>query len=116
MRAFVLDQLDAGLDGLVETARNVPEPGPGEVLVRVRARSVNYRDLRILAGLYPVPGQRGVVALSDGAGEIVAIGKGVTSVAVGQKVATTYFPRWREGPFSMSYAAEQYAFGHEVAQ
>jgi NADPH:quinone reductase-like Zn-dependent oxidoreductase len=108
MRAFMLDKFGTGIEGLAETERDVTEPGPGQVLVRVHAQSVNYRDLRILAGLYPVPGQRGTVALSDGAGELVAIGPAVKSVALGQKVTTTYFPRWQDGPFSANHALEQY--------
>jgi NADPH:quinone reductase-like Zn-dependent oxidoreductase len=108
MKAFILDKFGAGFDGLAETERDVPEPGPYEVLVRVHARSVNYRDLRILAGLYPVSGQRGTVALSDGAGEVVAIGNAVKSIALGQKVTTVYFPRWQDGAFSVDRGLEQY--------
>lgn len=82
---------------LVETA--VPQPGPGEVLVRVRACSLNYRDQIIPLGLYMggvVP--HDTVPLSDGAGEIAAVGAGVTSVSVGDRVAGIFFQDWMDGP------------------
>ena len=69
-----------------------PQPGPGEVAVRVRATSLNYRDLMISRSE-----RRGIVPLSDGAGEVTAIGAGVTSVAVGDVVAGTFFAQWTSG-------------------
>ena len=63
-----------GLDNLVLVERAVPEPGPGEVLMRVRASSLNYHDYVVAAGVMPV--RDGVVAMSDAAGEIVAVGAG----------------------------------------
>ncbi|WP_353228243.1 NAD(P)-dependent alcohol dehydrogenase [Novosphingobium sp.] len=81
--------------------RDVPEPvpGAGEVLVRVRACSLNYRDQIIPLGLYmggPVTSD--TVPLSDGAGEIVALGEGVTDWAVGDRVAGLFFQSWQDGP------------------
>ncbi|WP_158816751.1 NAD(P)-dependent alcohol dehydrogenase [Methylocapsa sp. S129] len=108
MRAYYFDKLGAGIDGLALGERRDPRPGPGEALVKIRARSLNYRDLRILTGLYPVPGRVGLVALSDGAGEVVALGEGVSRVAIGDRVAATYFPQWIEGRFSMAMAADQF--------
>ena len=113
MRAIVIDKFGAGADGLLLAERAVPKPSPGQVLVRIRAASVNYRDLLILAGVYPVPARQGIAALSDGAGEVVAVGTGVTSVAISQRVAAVYFPRWRDGPFSMAFALEQYGCTRE---
>ena len=86
----------AGLD-----IRDVPEPepAPGEVLVRVRACSLNYRDQAIPLGLYmggPVASD--TVPLSDGAGEIVAVGEGVTGFAPGDRVAGLFFQSWVDGP------------------
>jgi NADPH:quinone reductase-like Zn-dependent oxidoreductase len=76
-----------------------PQPGPGEVLVRVRACSLNYRDQIIPLGLY-MGGTVAVdtVPLSDGAGEIVAIGEGVTTVQPGDRVAGSFFQSWIDGP------------------
>jgi NADPH:quinone reductase-like Zn-dependent oxidoreductase len=70
----------------------VPAPGPGEVLVRVRATSLNYRDLMMVRR-----GRRGIVPLSDGAGEVAAVGAGVRSVAEGDLVAGTFFSHWPAG-------------------
>ncbi|WP_308344653.1 NAD(P)-dependent alcohol dehydrogenase [Streptomyces sp. ISL-94] len=76
----------------------IPEPaGPTDIVVAVKAASLNRRDLLILHGRYPLPAAPGVVALSDGAGEVMAGGEAVTRFAVGDRVAGTYFPRWRSG-------------------
>ncbi len=83
---------------LVLGERDVPEPGPGQVLVRMRGWAVNARDLMILKGFYPKPVKPDVIPLSDGAGEVVAVGDGVRAWAVGDRVAATYFPRWLSGP------------------
>lgn len=107
MKAFRVEAT-TGLEGLVMRELPEPRPGPGQALVRVRARSVNYRDIRILTGVYPVPAVLGVVALADGAGEVVEVGSAVTQVAVGDRVMGTYFPRWRDGRFSLHYTMEQF--------
>ena len=74
-----------------------PEPKPHEIVVRVRATSLNRRDTMILNGTYPLTPRLGVVPLSDGAGEIVAIGDAVTRFAVGDRVTGSYFARWIDG-------------------
>src|SRR6202011_5896706 len=99
IRAYQLDKL-GNLDGLVLAERDVPSPGVGEVLVRVRASSLNFRDLMILNGAYPVPVPAGRVPLSDGAGEVVAVGAGVTRFKVGDKVINSFFPNWFGGTFN----------------
>ena len=104
MKAYQFAEFGAGLAGLALAEQPEPVPGPHQVLIRVHARSLNFRDLRILAGLYPIPGKPGVIALSDGAGEVVATGEGVTRVVVGDRVAASYFPRWRDGRFAMQLA------------
>ena len=69
----------AGLSGLTIREHDVPVPGPREVLVRVRASSLNFRELMILIlGYYPLPVRPDVVPVSDGAGEVIAVGSGVT--------------------------------------
>ena len=78
--------------------RDVPEPGPGEVLVRMRGWSVNFRDLMIARGLYPRPVKPDVVPLSDGAGEIVGVGSAVTKWSTGDRVVALFYPRWLSGP------------------
>src|SRR5919201_5598467 len=96
VRAYHLDSF-GDLDGLVLRAQEDPEPGPTEVLVRVKAASINRRDIMILNREYPLPAVPGVVALSDGAGEVVAVGKDVSRFKVGDRVTGSYFPRWWQG-------------------
>ncbi len=92
--------LGAGINGLQIKEHDVPVPGPGEVLVRVRACSLNFRELMILfLGYYPLPIRPDVVPVSDGSGEVVTIGEGVTQARVGDRVAGGIFPYWNNGPF-----------------
>src|ERR1700682_1716930 len=96
MRMYQLDR-PGRLDGLVLVERNVPSPAVGEVLVHVRASSLNVRDLMIINGEYPTPVPSGRVPLSDGAGEVVAVGVGVTRFKVGDRVLHSLFPEWFGG-------------------
>lgn len=89
--------LGGGIGGLTVREHAVPEPGSGEVLVRVRATSLSFRELMILRGWYPLPVKADVVPVSDGAGEVVAVGGGVSRVAAGDRVSATIFPRWIDG-------------------
>ncbi|NIC28526.1 zinc-dependent alcohol dehydrogenase family protein [Serratia plymuthica] len=98
-----------GIDGLTLGAAPIPTPGPGEVVVHVRASSLNYRDLIILNGHYYMPIPTGRIPLSDGAGEIAAVGQGVTRFSVGDHVANAFFPDWINGPYtgkSSQYSAD----------
>src|SRR6202166_2866079 len=99
MRVYQLDR-PGSLDGLVLTERSVPSPAVGEVLVRVRASSLNFRDLMLINGQYPMPVPPGRVPLSDGAGEVVAVGAGVTRFKVGDRVINSFFPNWFGGAFN----------------
>ncbi len=103
MRSFHAD-LGCGIDGLNVREHDTPEPGPGQALVRVRASSLSYRELMILRGRYPLPIKDDVVPVSDGAGEVAAIGEGVSRVAVGDRVAAAIFPRWIDGRFAFDVA------------
>ncbi|MCT9010096.1 zinc-dependent alcohol dehydrogenase family protein [Streptomyces rhizosphaerihabitans] len=96
MRAYHLET-PGTVDGIVPRESARPEPGPREILVRVRAVSLNKRDLLILQGTYPLKAVPDVIPLSDGAGEVVAVGAEVTRFAVGDRVAGTYFPNWLDG-------------------
>ena len=96
--------LGASIDGLVVREHATPAPGPGQVLVRVRASSLSFRELMILRGWYPLPIKPDVVPLSDGAGEVVGVGEGVTRVAVGDRVAAAVFPGWIDGRFGLPYS------------
>jgi NADPH:quinone reductase-like Zn-dependent oxidoreductase len=80
-----------------------PQPGPGQVLVRVRAVSLNYRDLMISKS---AGRQRALVPCSDGAGEVTAIGAGVTRVQTGDRVAGIFFQTWLDGPLAEEVHAQ----------
>lgn len=86
----------AGLDNLKFEDMDGPgAPGPGEIKVRLRASSVNYHDYIVVVGGIPTPDGR--IPMSDGAGEVLAIGAGVTEFAVGDAVVSTFFPNWLDG-------------------
>ncbi|TSC32948.1 NAD(P)-dependent alcohol dehydrogenase [Corallococcus sp. Z5C101001] len=95
MQAYEL-QHTTGSDGWVAVEKPEPRPALGQALVRIHAVSLNYRDLIIARGTYPglhVP----VIPCSDGAGEVVAVGPGVTRVKPGDRVAPTFFQTWTDG-------------------
>jgi len=95
MRAMLARQ-PGGLDKLeLVDLREPGAPGAGEILVRLRASSLNYHDYLVAA--------RGLaedrrVPMSDGAGEVLAVGQGVSEFAVGDRVVSTFFPTWIDGP------------------
>ncbi|MFQ6330252.1 zinc-dependent alcohol dehydrogenase family protein [Nocardia sp. CWNU-33] len=105
--AYHLDPL-RGLEGLTARAQEVPEPGPNQVIIRVRAASINRRDLMLLDGVYPLPATPGIIPLSDGVGEVIAVGDKVTRAALGDRVTASYFVRWIDGPQRLAQVAEQY--------
>jgi NADPH:quinone reductase-like Zn-dependent oxidoreductase len=92
-----------GLDSLTLVDRPDPTPGPGEVVVAVRAASLNHRDLNILGASYGPPKPETRIPLSDGAGDVVAVGPGVTSAKAGDRVTATHFTRWTDGAFDPAY-------------
>lgn len=99
MRALNVSQ-PWGLDQLKVVEVPDPTPGPGEVLVRMRAVSLNYRDLLMVGGIYsrgPATGGP-ITPFSDGCGIVEALGEGVTRFAVGDRVATLFFQGWISGP------------------
>lgn len=85
----------AGLDNLIIAERSDPTPGKGEVVVRWHATSLNYHDYLVAIGGIPVPNGR--IPMSDGAGEIIAVGDKVTRWKTGDKVMAMFFPFWIEG-------------------
>ena len=105
MRSYHVNS-GAGIAGLALREHGMPSPGQGEVLVRVQATSLNFRELMILRGNYPLPIKPDVIPVSDGAGEVVSIGVGVTRTKPGDRVAATLFPGWIDGPFSFEVAAQ----------
>jgi NADPH:quinone reductase-like Zn-dependent oxidoreductase len=98
MRAYQLPKGGAGIEALARVERpDPPKPAHRQVLVRVRACSLNFRDLGIVRGSYRMPVRDNVIPLSDGAGEVVEVGPGVTHFKTGDRVAGNFFQRWAGG-------------------
>jgi NADPH:quinone reductase-like Zn-dependent oxidoreductase len=105
MKCYVIPA-PKGIDSLTLVERPDPTPGPRQVLVRVRATSLNYRDLITVEGqsgrAAPKPD---LIPLSDGAGEVLAVGRGVSRVKVGERVAGCFMQRWIGGAIDDGAAA-----------
>jgi len=97
MRAYQIPKGGAGIESVVQVERPDPKPGHRQVLVKVKACSLNFRDLGIVRGSYRVPVRENVIPLSDGAGEVVEVGPGVMRVKPGDRVAGNFFQRWPGG-------------------
>ncbi len=99
-RRYELARQTAGYD-LIRADGPIPVPGEGEVLVRIHAVSLNRRDLGVRDLSYPVNGANHFTALSDGAGEVVAIGPGVTRWGIGDRVMSTFFQNHSGGRLTL---------------
>ena len=106
MEAYHIDRFGS-VDGIVLRSSEDPRPGPKEILMRVRASSLNYRDLMVLKGGGRGPTKIGVVPLSDGAGEVAAVGEEVTRVKGGDRIAGCFHPRWFGGPINPEYLTDR---------
>ncbi len=99
MKCYEIRSQD-GIDALALTERPGPRPGPGQVLVRLRANAINYRDLLNVLD----PAARGIatprIPNSDGAGDVIETGAGVTRFKPGDRVVASFFQRWPAGPIS----------------
>ena len=102
MKAFAI-QDQFGPDALKPITLPDPTAGPGQVLIHVRAASLNYRDWMMVSGQYNPKQPLPLVPLSDGAGDIVAIGEGVTRAKVGDRVAGTFTQAWVDGVYKPEY-------------
>ena len=101
MKIFQL-QDDWSIDNLTLTERPKPEPGPGQVLLKMKAASLNYRDLVVpQRGYGKLTGTLPLIPISDGVGEVIAIGEGVGRVAVGDRVCPLMIQSWISGPPTM---------------
>jgi NADPH:quinone reductase-like Zn-dependent oxidoreductase len=99
MKAYRIDRFGS-VDCIALRSSEDPRPATKEILLRVRASSLNYRDLMVLKGGGRGPTKLGVIPLSDGAGEVAAIGAGVTRVKIGDRVVGCFHPRWFGGPIT----------------
>jgi NADPH:quinone reductase-like Zn-dependent oxidoreductase len=103
MRLYQLGKLGS-LDALKLTEAPEPRPGIGQVAVRIRACSLNHRDLNIVSGGYVSHALKpSAIPLSDGAGEVIAVGPGVTRWREGDRVAPIFVQRWLGGHLLLEY-------------
>ncbi|NJB93208.1 zinc-dependent alcohol dehydrogenase family protein [Xanthomonas arboricola] len=86
-----------GTDDLVQVTEAIPRPQRGEVLIGVRAVSLNFRDIAMLRNQYPVPHLKGLIPTSDAAGEVVDVGEDVYRFALGDRVMGVFHPAWHGG-------------------
>jgi NADPH:quinone reductase-like Zn-dependent oxidoreductase len=96
MKVFEI-QRGFGFDNLILTERPEPRLGAGQILVKWRAWSLNFRDLLVVKGLYNPKLRLPLIPLSDGAGEVVDVGEGVTRVKAGDRVAGIFMQKWLDG-------------------
>lgn len=96
MKVFEI-QGSFGLENLKLAERPDPHPGPGQVLLQMRAAALNYRDIMTVEGAYNPKQPLPLIPCSDGVGEVVEVGEGVTRARVGDRVATTFFQAWVAG-------------------
>jgi NADPH:quinone reductase-like Zn-dependent oxidoreductase len=95
MRALVI--ADAfGIENLQWQERSMPRPAAGQVLVKIRALSFNFRDIQVISGAREIP--RPLIPLSDASGEVVALGEGVRRWSVGDRVMPIFIQGWVSGP------------------
>ncbi len=102
MKAYEIQSF--GFDSVKLVDHAEPKPAHGQVLLKMRAWSVNYRDLMMALGTYNPRLRMPAVPLSDGVGEVVQLGEGVTRVKVGDRVAGALMPRWISGPLTEAKA------------
>ena len=110
----VVEMTGAGLDAIRIASREMRGPVLGEVRLKLKAVSLNYRDLLIAKGLLPLQYPR--IPLSDAVGEVVAVGAGVSRVVIGDRVCPTYYPDWISGPIAPEkFARDRGGSGDGVA-
>lgn len=112
MRAYRFDQLTS-LDDLTLHDEPMPQPQRGEVLIRIHSVSLNYRDLSLVLGNYVGPFKPGLIPCSDAAGEVAAVGEGVTAFKTGDRVISAFHPRWFGGRPPGSAGRETYGSGSD---
>ncbi|MDI4648915.1 zinc-dependent alcohol dehydrogenase family protein [Cohnella hashimotonis] len=96
MKAYVVKG-GFGLDHVVQVDRPIPEPGPGQALVRLKALSLNSRDIGVIEGFYNPERTEGLIPVSDGVGEIVALGEGAARFKLGDRVCGIFTQSWIDG-------------------
>jgi NADPH:quinone reductase-like Zn-dependent oxidoreductase len=95
MKIYEINQF--GIENLTLTERDEPKPNANEVAVKIHAASLNYRDLMMVKGTYNPKLKTPLIPLSDGAGEVVAVGENVAKWQIGDRVSPTFMQGWLEG-------------------
>lgn len=93
-RAIIV-QPGGGYDKVILAEREAGNPGENEITVRLHANSLNYHDFAVVSGMWGPVEPR--IPMADGAGEVIAVGSGVTEFSVGDRVVSTFFPTWQAG-------------------
>ena len=112
MRAYRFDN-SRGLDGLQVHDEPTPSPQRGELLLKIRAVALNYRDIAIPLGRYVRDSTTGLVPCSDAAAEVVEVGEGVDDYRPGDRVVSTFHPRWFGGPAPATADSDTYGSGRD---
>jgi NADPH:quinone reductase-like Zn-dependent oxidoreductase len=107
MQAYRFDGFNS-LEDLKLYHEEIPKPQRGELLLRVHSVSLNFRDVAPVLGRYVQKSKPGLVPCSDAAAEVVEVGEGVTAYRVGERVISTFHPRWFGGPLPADWASESY--------
>lgn len=102
MKAYELGS-QTGLESLNLTTRPDPVPGPGEAILKVRYVCLNNRDIQILEGRYGAKKAEDRIPFSEGIGEVISVGEGVSGIAIGDRATLAHFVSWIDGPFEMRY-------------
>jgi alcohol dehydrogenase len=107
MKAYRFDSFDS-LDALRMREEPDPRPQRGELLIRVRAVSLNYRDIAVVRGRYPRPSRPGLIPASDAVGEVLEVGGGVEAFRPGDRVISVFHPRWFGGEVPSTILRDSY--------
>lgn len=101
MRFYQIEK-QGSIDSITPANGDVPRPGPHQVLIKIRAAALNYRDLIVVGGMLGPLSRPNLIPVSDGAGEVVETGPGTTRVKPGDRVAAIFRQRWLSGPIQLS--------------
>lgn len=112
MKAYQIGAQD-GLAGLTATTRPDPVAGPGEVVLKVRLVCLNNRDIQVLEGRYGAKKAEDRVPVSEGVGEVIAVGDGVSTVKLGDRAVFAHFVTWLDGDFPLSAFGTDYGITHD---
>ncbi|MFZ2998654.1 zinc-dependent alcohol dehydrogenase family protein [Sphingobium sp.] len=112
MKAYQIGS-QTGLDSLTATTRPDPVAGPGEAVLKVKLVCLNHRDMLVLQGHYGARRPEERIPLSEGVGEVISVGEGVTSVKVGDRAVFAHFVTWIDGDFSPAAFANDLGITHD---